>query len=844
MRCVHHKNISSSDPSTACRTRLPYCIHHRWAPNHFPLFPLALQSDLPHDHQPDLHLRHLHTEILPAPIHRMSLPVLSRNRHRLQVMSSKISLKATLWSSKSMFFHKPSMTSTFDTSDRIATHPPESDLDDEQIRNMLAPPLYLQEREASADRSRVYHSFRENWVCSSSPFRESAGKPAAVFSHKRKSSQDTSSDREGISSGHQTVQGKVKFSSGSLIRKKLRRQFLRNKEIINSQKRNLKSWSECKVDTPNTCIREFQRQAHSNRLELDSVNFEYEESRRAQARLHEELAQREKALRDTRIRNIHEVEELKRVQGMRTDEFSRHELTESHATIQDLTSQIQDLQGRTNCKKKSFSRISRWRINLQCKIVPRSQWPDNYSKSWWDAGSRPKFATWYMEFVWYVGKRFWQSTCSNRFVVDTLSRYAAILWIKVLQAKNPVRECTGNSVARGTERNRETIPNPTSARRPSTMNSLFPAEGRIPPELHGWSINNWRSWSFILTNSPTPSSLSCWKMRFKTQVRACSSSSLEATFWIKEVEMVDSVDDVKSSRAPRPPVSTNCQSDFGEVAFTGQNYDGCTSDKIRQHIWRTYVTTRQNHVVFGIHWNLLAIMTDVHFLFLTMTSHPFTQHLKSIFILRAACWPTSSFFVFFFKIWSLLFHIMDWVACWTSPGDVHGLLGNAALEHVDMLVDKGPSIHNTMHMKSGIDNALLRAADPLLQSFMKLDERGGFYKQPDMERGLLFANRARGSEERWRAQGHDISEMSYKIRVMLSHLHQKKGFKATASRPHPFLAKGCTKWGKLYWLKFAFLSSVKLLTDFLSPKSVKPFDGSTTCPSTFCCLVPRPKSVW
>ena len=118
---------------------------------------------------------------------------------------------------------------------------------------------------------------------------------------------------------------------------------------------------------------------------------------------------------------------------------------------------------------------------------------------------------------------------------------------------------------------------------------------------------------------------------------------------------------------------------------------------------------------------------------------------------------------------------MDRVACWTSPGDVHGLLGNAALEHGDMLVDKGSSIHNTINMKSGVDNALLRAADPLLQSFMRLDDRGAFFKQADMEQGLLFAIRARGFEERWRAQGHDISEMSYKIRVMLSHFRQKNG---------------------------------------------------------------------
>ena len=39
-------------------------------------------------------------------------------------------------------------------------------------------------------------------------FRESTGKPAAVFPHKRKSIQEAFSDREGISSGHHTVQRK------------------------------------------------------------------------------------------------------------------------------------------------------------------------------------------------------------------------------------------------------------------------------------------------------------------------------------------------------------------------------------------------------------------------------------------------------------------------------------------------------------------------------------------------------------------------------------------------------------------------------------------------------------
>ena len=43
------------------------------------------------------------------------------------------------------------------------------------------------------------------------------------------------------------------------------------------------------------------------------------------------------------------MEELKRVQELRVDEFSAQKLRESHDTIQKLTSQIQELQERVNC---------------------------------------------------------------------------------------------------------------------------------------------------------------------------------------------------------------------------------------------------------------------------------------------------------------------------------------------------------------------------------------------------------------------------------------------------------------------------------------------------------------
>ena len=45
----------------------------------------------------------------------------------------------------------------------------------------------------------------------------------------------------------------------------------------------------------------------------------------------------------------------------------------------------------------------------------------------------------------------------------------------------------------------------------------------------------------------TPATFACWKIRFKTEVCICSQFPTEAMLWIKEVEMVDSVNDLKSS---------------------------------------------------------------------------------------------------------------------------------------------------------------------------------------------------------------------------------------------------------------------------------------------------------
>ena len=50
---------------------------------------------------------------------------------------------------------------------------------------------------------------------------------------------------------------------------------------------------------------------------------------------------------------------------------------------------------------------------------------------------------------------------------------------------------------------------------------------------------------------PTPATFACWKIRFKTEVCTCSPFPTETMQWIKEVEFVDSVDELRSSSSTR-----------------------------------------------------------------------------------------------------------------------------------------------------------------------------------------------------------------------------------------------------------------------------------------------------
>ena len=57
---------------------------------------------------------------------------------------------------------------------------------------------------------------------------------------------------------------------------------------------------------------------------------------------------KEKVLRETQIRSVHEMGEMKRAQELRVNEVSVQKIRENHETIQELTSQLQEMQEQMN----------------------------------------------------------------------------------------------------------------------------------------------------------------------------------------------------------------------------------------------------------------------------------------------------------------------------------------------------------------------------------------------------------------------------------------------------------------------------------------------------------------
>ena len=85
---------------------------------------------------------------------------------------------------------------------------------------------------------------------------------------------------------------------------------------------------------------------------------------------------------------------------------------------------------------------------------------------------------------------------------------------------------------------------------PSAKDSVIFSGGDYSKN-YGADQQRWQISDLHFDKFPTPATFACWKMRFKTEVCTCSQFPTEAMQWIKEVELVDSVDELRSSSSTR-----------------------------------------------------------------------------------------------------------------------------------------------------------------------------------------------------------------------------------------------------------------------------------------------------
>ena len=209
----------------------------------------------------------------------------------------------------------------------------DAELDDETIGKALSSPLFIQEREEPANLGDKLITLTKKVCCQLSPFSHAQvrGDPhtnqVSDLSQKRKSGRDSEKER---------------------IRILLERQ----KEQILAEVRYEIQKYELQAESDKRSVQELNGIVESQRMEIDHTLAGDEQLRRDQL-LQEEQSEQNRGLRETLIKSLHEMEELKRVQELRVDEFSRRRLIENQDTINELTARIQELQIEVNCMNDS-----------------------------------------------------------------------------------------------------------------------------------------------------------------------------------------------------------------------------------------------------------------------------------------------------------------------------------------------------------------------------------------------------------------------------------------------------------------------------------------------------------
>ena len=275
--------------------------------------------------------------------------------------------------------------------------------------------------------------------------------------------------------------------------------------------------------------------------------------RRDQQLLHEQLLQQNWDLREAHNKSLNEMEELKKFESSTFDTIARRRLVEDQDAILELTGKMQELQNEINCMNDSEdfqdaesvrsgnSHVTSRPVSFTPHPIPEGM----LSRSFEMPSRREGPPS-----IWDT-----HGISENVFanpVASSSAPYPQEFNPWSSGREEPLHSSTVEKSARQTQVQDQRCQSGQSAR-----NSVI-FSGGDSSKNYGADQQRLQVSDLHFDKFPTPAPFACWKIRFKTDVCTCSQFSTEATHWIKEVEMVDSVDDLISSSS----VKRNSNAEF------------------------------------------------------------------------------------------------------------------------------------------------------------------------------------------------------------------------------------------------------------------------------------------
>ena len=263
--------------------------------------------------------------------------------------------------------------------------------------------------------------------------------------------------------------------------------------------------------------------------------------------LQDELLRQQQDFREVHQQDLIKMKELLKFQNSTFDEFTKQKFIEDQKIIMELSGRLQELQNEVNCMhdSKDFQdaesiRSGNSHVTSQPGIFPKH--PP------FEGMLRPSFIS---QRQIEEPPNTWDTSgiSGNVFAHPQTSSSAPYpqelnsTWKKTIE--EPIHMSTAEKSGRP-ERDQDL----RCQSGPSAKDSVIFSGGDYSKN-YGADQQRLQISDLHFDKFPTPATFACWKIRFKTEVCTCSQFPTEAMQWIKEVELVDSVDELRSSSSTR-----------------------------------------------------------------------------------------------------------------------------------------------------------------------------------------------------------------------------------------------------------------------------------------------------